>query len=53
MFSNQIILTSESSQPKLLSTYHCVSCGRIEYGTVADITVDQTARLNLAEDLSL
>ena len=33
MFQEQISLSSESLEGKLMSAYHCMYCGRSEYGT--------------------
>ena len=35
MVEEQFSLGSESLEPKLISAYHCIYCGRCEYGTAA------------------
>jgi len=35
MLQEQFCLGRESSEPKLISAYYCISCGRREYGTDA------------------
>ena len=46
MRGEPVMIVGESFPPRLLATYHCVNCGRIDYGTTP-------ARAALTADLGL
>ena len=53
MLEEQFSLSSESFEPKLISAYHCIYCGRCEYGSAAQSseTSDRLVDTYVQEDI--